>query len=262
MKKQIFLFFFFLGVLAPVIEARGVNQNSIRKEVLPTVQAIKEEIKPTTATIRNQLRELINQASTPAERKEIQNEIREQNKGVLDQIKNRVKEEFQNLRYQARIKGTISEIDNKSMIVKGDDEVNYEVLINENTQLRRRFWGKAEISEFSVSDQVLVIGKFINEEKTKIEAILIRNLSIQKRWGVFFGEVLTISENYLVIKTITRGNLTVYLSGQIKLINRKEEPIRLSDIQPGHRVRVKGVWDKEQKEVKEVSELKNFSLKN
>lgn len=122
------------------------------------------------------------------------------------------------------------------------------------------FWGKSTLNEFSVGDEVNVIGRYNNEEKTIIEAILIRNKSIQKRWGVFFGEVLSREGNILMIKTINRGDLKVYIVNSTRLINRLEETITLNDIQVGHRIRVKGVWDRQLKEIREVEEIKDFSL--
>ncbi len=75
--------------------------------------------------------------------------------------------------------------------------------------------GKSNLNEFSIGDEVNIIGKYINEEKTTIDAILIRNLSIQKRWGVFFGEVITKSANNFVIRTLQRGDLTVYFGNAV-----------------------------------------------
>jgi len=48
------------------------------------------------------------------------------------------------------------------------------------TQLRRRFWGKSELSEFSVGDVLNVMGYWTDDTKTAVNACYIRNISIQK----------------------------------------------------------------------------------
>ena len=142
-------------------------------------------------------------------------------------------------------------IDNNGTSVK--------VNINDKTQLRRKFWGKSDLSEFSVGNYINIIGKWTDDTKTIIDAKLIRNLSIQKRYGVFFGEVKSISESGFVMTSIHREDLTV-TTGTAKLINRKQETITKSDIMVGHRVRIKGLWDVTNKTVTEVGEIKDFDL--
>jgi hypothetical protein len=116
------------------------------------------------------------------------------------------------------------------------------------------------LSEFSVGDEVNVIGRYTDETKLTIEAALIRNKSIQKRWGVFFGEVLSKEGNVLMIKTLNRGEIKVYVGDSTKIINRREESVSLNNIEVGHRVRVKGVWDRALREIREADEIKDFSL--
>lgn len=263
MRKKIFLLILFsIFIVTPNVyagQARGIIQNEIKS----TVKAIKEEIKPTIAAIReetrNEIKERLKQASTPAEREEIRKEIREQNKGILEQIRNQVKEKLQNLRFSARVTGKITEKGENSIKVQAQDGKVYRVNITEKTQLRRRFWGKADLSEFSVGDEVNVIGRYTNEEKTIIDAILIRNLSIQKRWGVFFGKVTSKGADNFVMETVKRGKVTVYF-GSAKFVNRRDETIVYGDIQVDHRVRVRGVWDKALSKIIEVEEVKDFSL--
>jgi len=264
MKKILGILFFTL-LLIPVNDVLAVRPiQNWRNEIKPTIQAIKEEVKPTIAAIREQTKEAIKltiTASPSAKPWQIRNEVREQNKGLLENIKNQVKEKLQALKFNARITGKITEIgENHIKVSDNRDGKIYQVNITEKTQLRRRFWGKSSLSEFSVGDEVNVIGRFTDETKTTIDAVLIRNLSIQRRWGVFFGEVLSKEGSVLTIKTIGRGELKVYLTNSTKLVNRRGETITLNDIQVGHRIRVKGVWNKDLKEIKETEEIKDFSL--
>jgi len=263
--KKIFSTLFFTFLLVFVKDVSAVRPVQIfRNEIKPTIQAIKEEVKPTISAIREQTRESIRltiTASPSAKPWEIRKEIREQNRGLLEEIKNQVKEKLQALRFNARISGKITEMgENYIKVADNNDGKVYQVNITEKTQLRRRFWGKSTLSEFAVGDEVNVIGRFTDEAKSTIEAVLIRNLSIQRRWGVFFGEVLSKEESVLTIKTVNRGELKVYVTNLTKVVNRRGEAITLSDIQVGHRIRVKGVWDKDLKEIRGSEEIKDFSL--
>ena len=91
---------------------------------------------------------------------------------------------------------------------------------------------------------------------------MVRNLSIQKRYGVFFGVVQSLNANGWVMTTIStkRENQTVIVSTSTKFINRKEVTITQGDIAVGHRVRVKGLWDKSNNTVSEVTSVKDFNL--
>lgn len=133
------------------------------------------------------------------------------------------------------------------------------VNIGSKTQLRRHYWGKSNLSEFSVGNIVSVIGRYADDTKTVVNAVLIRNESIQRRHGVFFGTVKSLTPTGFVMTTISRDEQTVTVTGA-KLINRRGETIGVTDIVVGHRVRVRGLWDKSLKTVTELKEVKDFSL--
>jgi len=263
MKKTIFLFLIFYLFFTSQVSAFW-QKKFFREEIKSTISAIKEEVKPTIAAVREQTKEAIRltiTASPSAKPWQIRKEIREQNKGLLEQIKNQVKEKLYGLKFNAKVVGKITEIgENYLKVSDNKDGKVYRVNISEKTQLRRRFWGKSSLKEFAVGDEVNVIGRFLDEEKTIIDAVLIRNHSIQRRWGVFFGKVLLNEGNVLTIETINRGELKVYVGNTVKLVNRRGETIGLGDIQVGHRIRVKGVWDRDLKEIRETEEIKDFSL--
>jgi hypothetical protein len=264
--KKILGILFFTVLLIPVNDVLAVRPGQFFKynEIKPTIRAIKEEVKPTIAAIREETKESIRltiTASPSAKPWEIRKEIREKNKGLLEEIKNQVKEKLQALRFNARLTGKITEIGGNYIKVSDNkDGKIYQVNITEKTQLRRHFGGKSSLSEFSVGDEVNVIGRYTDETKSTIEAVLIRNKSILKKWGAFFGDVLSKEGNVLTIKTVSRGDFKVYIVDSTKLINRREQVITLDDIQVGHRIRAKGVWDSNLKEIKETDEVKDFSL--
>ncbi len=226
------------------VDVRDILRDRVQQRI---ENKIENQLNATTAAVKlkNQLREKL------------------QNQGIMDLVKNRVQELIpKKLKFAARVNGKITEIRSNQLTIEDKEGKALAIIITEKTQLRRRFWGKSSLNEFKVDDEVNVIGRYTNEEKTEIEAKLIRNLSIQKRWGAFFGKVFSISDNSLAIEAGKRGQITVYVDGDTKLINRKEEKINFSDIKIDHKIRVKGVWDRNLKEVREVDEIKDFSLPN
>ena len=142
------------------------------------------------------------------------------------------------------------------------DGTSYTVLTDDKTQFRRRFWGKGSLDEIVVGHTVNVIGVWTDDTKTTIQAKLVRDLSVQKRFGVFMGFVKSLTGSGWVMGTVSekRTDQTVTVSSSTKFENRKGETIAQSDILVGHRVRVKGLWDREANTVTEVSQVKDFNL--
>lgn len=157
-------------------------------------------------------------------------------------------------------KGTVTANSGTTLtITKG--EITYTVNTDDKTNFKRKFGGKGQLSEISVNDMVNVLGKWQNEEKTQILATHIRDLSIQKRHATFFGTVKSKDDGTLILTTLKRGDQTVTIdSSSTKLVNRKMEEIKMTDIQIGHRIRVKGIWDLTKKVVSEVTQIKDFSI--
>lgn len=136
----------------------------------------------------------------------------------------------------------------------------FTLLTDSHTQLRRRFWGKATLSEMQIGDTLNVIGRWTDDSHTTVSARLIRDISIQKRFGAFFGTVKSLTGTGWVMSTLRRGDQTVTVSGSTKFVNRKGQTISQADIQVGHRVRVKGLWDRNAHTITEVTHVKDFSL--
>lgn len=153
--------------------------------------------------------------------------------------------------------GEITAKTSNSLTVKTKDGKSYTVNIDSNTQLRRRFWGKATWEEISVGDMVNVIGQWTDDTHTAINAKLVRDASIQKRFGVFIGTVTNLSPFTIETK---RGTETVTTDGSTKFVNRKEETIARADIKVGDKIRVRGLWDSKLNTITEVSKVKDYSL--
>lgn len=215
-------------------------------------------------TIRNTVEEGENEGLSPKViRQEVKEKVREQvqehKESILDQVKNFIKK---NLRFDARLNCTIDSIDEtaKKLTVTCTDGETYTINVTEETKFARKFGGKSDFSELKDGDTINVFGKFTDENKDTVDAKLIRDLSIQKRWGVFFGEVTSEGTESFIIKTIQRESLTVYYDDETEFFNHKKEEIESSDINPGMRVRVKGIWDKTLNEVREVDEVRVFPV--
>jgi hypothetical protein len=140
------------------------------------------------------------------------------------------------------------------------DSVFYTILIDEKTRLRRRFFGEAKIDEIAVGNTVNIFGKWTDETHKTIQAALIRDMSIQKRFGAFVGDVTAVNGNDITIATVHRGTQKATVSDLTKIVDRKEVALTLADIKVGHRLRVKGMWDKSNNTITEVTQVKDYTL--
>lgn len=142
------------------------------------------------------------------------------------------------------------------------DSTTYTVTTDTSTEFRRKFWGKSSLDEVVVGNMVNVIGHWADSAHTSVLAKQVRDLSIQKRYGIFFGEVKSLGASGWVMSTISdkRADQTVTVSSTTKFTNRKEEAITQADVKVGARVRVRGLWDSSANTVTEVTHVKDFSL--
>ena len=188
-----------------------------------------------------------------ADRKELKNDFKEKMQGL--------KEQLQGLKSQVAkiIGGEITAISGTTLTVSKDGKI-YTVNTDSNTHFQRHYWGKSSLDEYSVGNKVNVRGKFTDEAKTTILARMIRNLSIMKRHGVFHGDVTAKNSDNFVIDSKQRGSQTVFFTGTTKFVKRNETAMVYADLQVGHRVRVKGLWDKSLNEITEVTQVKDYNL--
>ncbi len=196
--------------------------------------------------------------------KEARQELREERKDFFQELRQKSKNLFEKFSVMGRamiLKGQITAKTDTTLTVEKDGK-SYTVNLGDKTILRRRFGGKSDLVEFSVGDTVNVYGTWTDDTKTAINARMVRNISIQKRFAVFIGQVKEIVGSGWVMTTLSskRPDQTVTVSPSTKFVNRKEETITQGDIKVGHRVRVKGLWDSSTNTVTEVTHVKDFSL--
>ncbi len=124
----------------------------------------------------------------------------------------------------------------------------------------RYSWGESNVDEISVGDIVNVAGYLDASDSYLVHAQTVRNVSIQKVVNVFKGAIASInaSSTTFVLQTEERGNQTVVVSGDTKIILEGGSvtcikapcpmmPVKVgsfSDLQVGMKVIVRGIWDK------------------
>lgn len=194
---------------------------------------------------------------TPSPENRMRNEFREEEREKTGTPPGFLEKVFRSKK--ASITGNVTAVDGTTITLQKDGK-SYTVETNNKTQFRRRFWGKGSLEEIQVGDLVNVIGKWTDDTQSTVLARLVRNLSVQKFMGVFFGTVQSLNENGWVMKTLGRGDQTVVVTETTKYVNRKEETIAQTDITVGHRVRVKGLWDRKVGTITDVTAVKDFSL--
>ncbi len=198
--------------------------------------------------------------------------IRETKQAEIDEIKNQMRENVQQrvasmaayIRsfrngHIAIGRGELTAINGNTLTVVKEGNT-YTVLVDEKTQLRRKFWGKSDLTEWTVGDMISIIGTWEDEAKTTIRARLIKNLSIQMRHGVFFGTITSLGNTGFTMDSVRRGTQTVTVGEDTRYIDRRGGALEFSGILVGHRVRVRGLWNSRTATISEVTEVKDFSL--
>lgn len=156
-------------------------------------------------------------------------------------------------------RGTITAINGTDLtVMKGSK--SFLVHTGSGTVLKRRFGAMAKWSEFATGQYVDVKGTWADEAKTQVNATWIRNWSIQKRNGVFNGVVSSVTGSGFVLNSFGRGSQSVFPDGSTKIVDRKGNTLTLGNILVGHRLTVKGVWDRTNHTVTEVTHIKDKSL--
>lgn len=143
-------------------------------------------------------------------------------------------------------------------VVKGDQSIILK--ISDKTTILRKFGGKSSLTELHVGDIVTARGTWVDETKAVLDTRVLRDLSIQKRHGTFWGKIKSISGVTFVLETSGRGDQTVQPDDNTKIINRKEVKVSFSDLKVGDRVRVTGLWDLTLKTISEVKTIKDWTL--
>lgn len=129
------------------------------------------------------------------------------------------------------------------------------------TRVAPRYFGKVSVSDIKVGHVINVFGKFQEGSELTIQACLIRDRSIVRRKGAVIGEVTAITDTGWVIKRVgSDESMTIQVAGGAVYVDRREKTITYGDILVGHKIRVKGIVDRDNKTVVEVKHVKDFSI--
>lgn len=154
---------------------------------------------------------------------------------------------------------TLNSISGTTLSVTANNTI-YTVRTDGSTILLRKFGGKSALAEMSPGDVLNIIGKWTDSSQTIIQAKLIRDKSIQKRNGTFFGHVAELTSTGWTMTTEKRGIQTVTVSSSTKFTDKREKAIFRVDVKIGDLVRVRGLWDDKLNTITLVSQVKDFSL--
>jgi hypothetical protein len=183
--------------------------------------------------------------------------------GIETKIENNIKsvvrsgvQKFRDTR--GTVSGTVTIISTSALTINNNG-ISTQIDISSKTHFARKFWGGSNLNEISVGDNLEVVGRWTSDAKTEIAAVTVRDLSIQKRFGVFFGTVKSFTDGGFVMATIHRDDEMV-IFGTAKITDKKGGNLGQSDIKMGDRVRVRGMWNNTLKTITEVVEIRDFSL--
>lgn len=141
-----------------------------------------------------------------------------------------------------KLDGSISTIETNNFTVNGTA-----VNLVSNTVLLRKYGAKTTLIEFSVGDQVQVLGKWTDGNKTAINARVVRNLSIQKRHGTFLGTVISTASANFIFKPVGRPQMTVTLKNKTNVVVNQK-------------LLIKGLWDTKLNTLTEAVIIKQLPL--
>ncbi len=153
------------------------------------------------------------------------------------------------------VRGTISALGTNTVTANGKT-----INIALTTHLVRRFGAKSFLTEFSVGDEVVALGRWSDQTQTVLTARVIRNLSIQKRHGHFVGSIASLTTSTIILDTVHRGSLTVTLSPTAKLVDRTGKTITAAQLAAGQKISVWGTFDNKLMTVNPVTKVRDLSL--
>lgn len=147
-------------------------------------------------------------------------------------------------------------------VVVSHEGSNITLKLDQKTNILRKYGGKASLSELKEGDIVSARGTWEdNETKAVLNVRVLRDLSLEKRQATFWGKITTTpGNNNFSLQTNKKGTLTIMVSPDTKIVDRRERPIAFSSLAIGHRVRVTGLWDVSTKKVDPVRLIKDWSL--
>ncbi len=155
-------------------------------------------------------------------------------------------------------KAEIIGLDEGSVQVLSDDAL-YTVKLGGVFGIYSRWWSQLSTQELATGNVLQIFGKQVSEEV--IEAKLMRNVSLQKRLMAMLGVVTKVDYDNQIIYLDSKmhGLVEVAVLPETLIIDPKAKTA-WSDIKLGQRLVAKGLWDKANNRLTEVSKIVVFRL--
>lgn len=114
------------------------------------------------------------------------------------------------------------------------------VRITSDTNIVRKYMGKADLSELMVGDKLMVVGKL--QEDGSVNAQLVKDESIQVVFKARKGEVITIDAAAMTFM-MKNGDkeYKIYVTANTKFAKAGMKEVKFSDLMVGNKVVVRGV---------------------
>jgi hypothetical protein len=235
-----------------VVEAKPVEVNQ-RKEIQETVRSGREAGIKERNEEREQEREEVGPTGTPA-----LSRIQKLKQQILERLRAR----FPRLLPAGFNRGEIISLSGITFpaTVKVKHEGGEVTLkVTDKTKILRRIGGKASLSELKIGDIVSGRGVWEDDARAILDTRVLRDLSVEKRQGTFWGLVKSLGNDSLVFEVKNKGEIKVYVGSSTKIVDRQGKEIRFSDLKVNHRIRVTGLWDNSLKQVEAVKLIKDWS---
>jgi hypothetical protein len=231
-----------VGAQADEAKARAVGQE--------VVKAAKEEAKEEGKEFRLEIRE---------QAREFTQEIKRWRQQVAERLKLRFPKLLSSGLNQGEVI-SISATKFPATVVVKHDEKEVILEITDKTVILRKFGGRSSLAELKVGDIVSARGNWKDEEEAVLEARVLRNLSVGKRQGSFWGTISSIGTDSFSLKAGEGRELRVFVGPSAKIVDQRNQGISFADLKAGHRVRVFGLWDLALDQVESVRSIKDWSF--
>ncbi|MFA6428790.1 MAG: DUF5666 domain-containing protein [Candidatus Buchananbacteria bacterium] len=118
------------------------------------------------------------------------------------------------------------------------------VNLTDTTKLYRRNSTVANLSEFIVGDSLMIRGSLASSTTQTLNALVIKNLSLEKKQTTTNGKILSLGTNSLVIEPKAGQQQTIKLSSNT-IYKRGNILTDLASLAVGQQITAKGIWDRQ-----------------
>ena len=124
------------------------------------------------------------------------------------------------------------------------DSKRIAVMVNTDTNIVRRYWGKGSLDQLSVGDSLQIFGQ-VNDQN-KLAALLVKDNSIwlTNHEGII-SSIDSAAQTFVLSKAknaTSTTNIIVRVTGSTKLVNANKTAVTFADLKVNARVHVSGIF--------------------